>query len=80
MEELFGPRMRKIEDCEATVSSKEQQCIYNYIKLVHRIENSKESKSLSEVKWSILGKHFELIVPKMLQSTKVRYMWIHCTC
>jgi len=67
MQEIFGPKMQEEE------SPKEQRYIYNYIKLVHRIETIKDSKLISDSKWSILGKHFNLIVPKMLQSTKVSY-------
>jgi len=67
LEEVYGPKMQKEE------LSKEQRCIYNYIKLVHRIDTIKDSKLIRDSKWSILGKHFNLIVPKMLQSTKVSY-------
>jgi len=67
MQEIFGPKMQQ------DILSKEQRCIYNYIKLMHRIENAKDSKLISDSKWSILGNNFNIIVPKMLQSTKVSY-------
>lgn len=69
LEEVFGQKMRKKEE-----SSKEQRCVYDCIQLMHRIDYEKDSKLISDAKWNILGKHFKLILPKMLQSTKVSYM------
>lgn len=44
------------------------------------MDNAKDSKLLREIKWSILGEHLKLIILKMLQSTKVSYTWVQCTC
>jgi len=71
MEEIYGPRMQKIKDNYAIKSLVEQRCIYNYIRLVHRINLETDSKLISNLKWNILGKDFEVLLPKMLQSTRV---------
>lgn len=76
MEELFGQKMGKTQDTVEMKSLAEQRLIYNYIKLVHRIDFEIESKGLINSKWNILGKDFELILPKMLQSTRVSNTWV----
>lgn len=76
MEELFGQKMGKTQDIVEMKSLAEQRLIYNYIRLVHRIDFEIESKGLINLKWNILGKDFELILPKMLQSTRVSNTWV----
>lgn len=76
MEEIYGQRMQKKIDNHAIKSLVEQRCIYNYIRLVHRINLETDSKWLSNLKWNILGKDFEVVLPKMLQSTRVSNTWV----
>ena len=77
MEEVFGQEMHKIKDIEEIQSIMEQRCIYNYIRLVHRIDFEIESnKWIRNLKWNILGKDHELLLPKMLQSTRVSNTWV----
>jgi len=71
LEEMYGQKMQKTKDICATKSLAEQWCIYNYIKLVHRIDFEIDSKWIRNLKWKFLGKDFKLLLPKMLQSTRV---------
>jgi len=77
MEEFYKQNVQNVKDYEGMQSLVEQQCIYNYIKLVHRIHFETESKELTNLKWNILGKDFNLLLPKMLQSTRVSNIWVN---
>jgi len=80
MEEVYGKKMQEVKDIKGIRSLTEQLCIYNYIRLVHRIDFEKESKKIDDLKWNILGKDFHRLYPNMLQSTKVSNTWVQCTC
>jgi len=81
IEEIFGRIMREVkDDSEEEKSLNEQQCIYNFISLVHHIDFAIESKLINNFKWNILEKDFKLLLSKMLQSTKVSCMWVECIC